>query len=33
MDREFGAREASDFVRRTMCFTPSNVKFDAAFEN
>ena len=31
MDREFGAAEASDFVRRTMCFTPSNVQFDAAF--
>ena len=30
MDREFGAREASDFVRR-MDFTPSNVQFDAAF--
>ena len=25
--------KASDFVRRTMCFTPSNVQFDAAFEN
>ena len=31
MDREFGAAEASEFVKRTMCFTPSNVQFDAAF--
>jgi hypothetical protein len=31
MEREFGAAEASGFVRRTMCFTPSNVQFDAAF--
>jgi hypothetical protein len=32
MDRECGAREASEFVRRTMCFTASKVQFDAAFE-
>ena len=31
MDREFGAREACEFVKRTMGFTPSNVQFDAAF--
>jgi len=30
MDREAGAREACDFVRR-IDFTPSNVAFDAAF--
>ncbi|MBI3986362.1 MAG: sugar phosphate isomerase/epimerase [Lentisphaerae bacterium] len=31
MNREHGAREARDFVRR-LDFTPSQVKFDAAFE-
>jgi sugar phosphate isomerase/epimerase len=31
MDREFGAKEAVDFVKR-MDFPPSNVAFDAAFE-
>jgi sugar phosphate isomerase/epimerase len=31
MDREHGAREACEFVKR-LDFTPSNVKFDAAFE-
>jgi sugar phosphate isomerase/epimerase len=30
MEREFGAREACQFVKR-MDFTPSNVQFDAAF--
>jgi sugar phosphate isomerase/epimerase len=30
MDREFGAREACEFVKR-MNFAPSNVQFDAAF--
>jgi hypothetical protein len=30
MNREHGAREACDFVRRTD-FAPSNVAFDAAF--
>jgi sugar phosphate isomerase/epimerase len=30
MDREFGAREASDFVRQ-IDFTPSTLQFDAAF--
>ena len=30
MEREFGAREACEFVKR-MDFTPSNVQFDAAF--
>jgi sugar phosphate isomerase/epimerase len=33
MEREFGAREAASFVKRVMGFTPSNVQFDAAFEN
>jgi sugar phosphate isomerase/epimerase len=31
MDREFGAKEAAEFVRK-MDFPPSNVAFDAAFE-
>jgi sugar phosphate isomerase/epimerase len=31
MDREHGAREACEFVKR-LDFTPSNVQFDAAFE-
>ncbi|MBX3065168.1 MAG: TIM barrel protein [Anaerolineae bacterium] len=31
MDREFGATEAAQFVRKSD-FTPSNVAFDAAFE-
>jgi len=31
MDREYGAREACDFVRR-VDFPPSNVAFDAAFD-
>lgn len=31
MDREYGAREACDFVKR-MDFPPSNIAFDAAFE-
>jgi sugar phosphate isomerase/epimerase len=31
MDREFGAAEAAQFVRKAD-FTPSNVAFDAAFE-
>jgi sugar phosphate isomerase/epimerase len=31
MDREHGAREAVDFVRRLMGFTPSETAFDAAF--
>ncbi len=31
MDREFGAREAAQFVRR-MDFAPSGRAFDAAFE-
>lgn len=31
MDREHGAREACDFVKR-LAFPPSNVIFDAAFE-
>jgi sugar phosphate isomerase/epimerase len=30
MEREFGAREACQFVRK-MDFAPSNVQFDAAF--
>ncbi len=32
MEREFGAREAAEFVKR-MDFTPSNVQFDAAFSD
>ncbi len=32
MNRDFGAAEASAFVKR-MDFTPSNVQFDAAFDN
>lgn len=32
MNRDFGAAEASSFVKR-MDFTPSNVQFDAAFDN
>ncbi len=32
MDREFGAAEACDFVKR-MNFSPSNVAFDAAFSD
>ena len=32
MDREYGAREACDFVKR-MDFPPSNIAFDAAFEH
>ena len=32
MNRDFGAREAAAFVKR-MDFTPSNVQFDAAFDN
>lgn len=32
MDREFGAREAAEFVKR-MDFAPSNVQFDAAFSD
>jgi hypothetical protein len=31
MDREHGAKEACEFVRR-MAFPPSNLAFDAAFE-
>jgi sugar phosphate isomerase/epimerase len=31
MDREYGAREACNFVRR-MDFPPSNIAFDAAFQ-
>lgn len=31
MDREFGAREACTFVKQ-IDFSPSNIKFDAAFE-
>jgi hypothetical protein len=31
MDREFGAREAAQFVKR-MDFNPSNRAFDSAFE-
>lgn len=31
MDREFGAKEAAEFVRK-MDFPPSNVAFDSAFE-
>jgi sugar phosphate isomerase/epimerase len=31
MDREHGAREACEFVKR-LDFTPSKVQFDAAFE-
>ncbi|MCH8840788.1 MAG: sugar phosphate isomerase/epimerase, partial [Planctomycetes bacterium] len=30
MDREHGAREACEFVKR-LDFTPANVAFDAAF--
>ena len=30
MDRDWGAREALDFVRRTD-FAPSSIAFDAAF--
>jgi len=32
MDREYGAREACEYVRKND-FTPSNVAFDAAFAN
>ena len=32
MNRDFGAAEAASFVKR-MDFTPSNVQFDAAFDN
>lgn len=32
MNRDFGAKEAAAFVKR-MDFTPSNVQFDAAFDN
>ena len=32
MDREHGAREACEFVRK-IDFLPSNVDFDAAFED
>lgn len=32
MEREFGAKEACEFVKR-MDFTPSNVQFDAAFSD
>jgi sugar phosphate isomerase/epimerase len=32
MDREFGAREACEFVKR-INFEPSNVQFDAAFSD
>ena len=32
MNRDFGAAEAAEFVKR-MDFTPSNVQFDAAFDN
>lgn len=32
MNRDFGAAEAAAFVKR-MDFTPSNVQFDAAFDN
>jgi len=31
MDREHGAREAAEFVKK-LDFTPSGVAFDAAFE-
>jgi hypothetical protein len=31
MDREFGAKEACEFVRR-VDFSSSNIAFDAAFE-
>jgi hypothetical protein len=31
MDREFGAREACAFTRK-MNFSPSDVQFDAAFD-
>ncbi len=33
MEREFGAAEAAQFVKRTLCFTPSNVQFDSAFSD
>ena len=32
MEREFGAKEACDFVKK-VDFAPSNVQFDAAFDN
>jgi hypothetical protein len=31
MNREFGAREAAQFLKK-IDFAPSNVQFDAAFE-
>jgi sugar phosphate isomerase/epimerase len=32
MEREYGAKEACDFVKK-VDFSPSNVQFDAAFDN
>jgi hypothetical protein len=32
MEREYGAREACAFVRK-IDFSPSNAKFDAAFDD
>jgi hypothetical protein len=32
MEREFGAREACEFTKK-LDFSPSNVAFDAAFED
>lgn len=32
MDREYGAREACEFTKNTMCYTPSDRGFDSAFE-
>jgi len=31
MEREYGAKEACEFVRKVN-FAPSNVQFDAAFD-